>query len=518
MSFADQFQTAWDRIVTASGLFTFRPNPNRNTYTFRGFGTSLAWWAHIIGGWSPQNMDRTVRLLYAPPPEGLGFTVCRYNIGGGDDPNCPCNSALGVSHLRAGGNVPGYKSSSVSTLDANADPTQLLVLKQCISHGATILEAFANSPPYYMCKSGCVSGAPPAKFFQQSNLKAEKVEEFATYLVDVLIALKDIHGVDIDFVAPVNEPHTFLGSWTQGGWQEGCSMGPKLQGKVISALHKELKQRGLYTKIAIPDEVNTVYTLLTYLLLPPSTHPSIHKINTHTYAAPLRPLLHLLSTFTKTPLWMSEIGVPGTVRHSHTSIQPALDLATHLIKDLTALKPEVWCYWQAVEDENIMTTINDSNWGLVHARFDGAEEWWVTKQYWGMMCFSGIRPGSEICADGMVNGLGGILGVVAFVEEGEVTVEDGRVRRRGKVVFVGVNRRERERKVKVDLKRFVQVEEVVRMSLRRTSETEDYVEVMSGEAVFPEVEVILPARSIARVTFSGLGVLQKQKPVASSRS
>ena len=41
-----------------------------------------------------------------------------------------------------------------------------------------------------MCKSGCVSGAPPAKFFQQSNLKAESVEEFATYLVDVLIALK----------------------------------------------------------------------------------------------------------------------------------------------------------------------------------------------------------------------------------------------------------------------------------------------------------------------------------------
>ena len=268
MSTANRFQDFLDRTLSPTGLFTFRPNPNRHVYTFRGFGTSLAWWAHIVGAWSPENMDRMVRLLYALPPEGLGFTVsatdeianmpscqpalakvCRYNIGGGDDPNCPHNPSPGTTHLRAGGNIPGYKSSSMSSLDANADPTQLRILKQCISYGATILESFSNSPPHYMCRSGCVSGAPPAKLFQQSNLQKDCVEEFAAYLADVLVSLKNVHGIEFGTVAPVNEPHTFLGSWKEGGWQEGCSMSPKLQAKVIQALHNELKRRGLQTKV-----------------------------------------------------------------------------------------------------------------------------------------------------------------------------------------------------------------------------------------------------------------------------
>ncbi|KAJ3291847.1 hypothetical protein HK104_005766, partial [Borealophlyctis nickersoniae] len=97
-------------------------------------------------------------------------------------------------------------------------------------------------------------------------------------------------------------------------------------------------------------------------------------------------------------LCMSEVGFSGPSPHSHTAVGAALDLATGITQDLSLMKCDSWVYWQVVEDENHMEYIKQ-NWGLVHAPFtSGIEhEWWkVTKQYWGMMHFAGIRPGAKV--------------------------------------------------------------------------------------------------------------------------
>jgi hypothetical protein len=49
---------------------------------FRGWGTSLAWWAHGVGAWPDEPLDRVVKLV-TDPEHGLGLSVFRYNIGGG---------------------------------------------------------------------------------------------------------------------------------------------------------------------------------------------------------------------------------------------------------------------------------------------------------------------------------------------------------------------------------------------------------------------------------------------------
>ena len=51
--------------------------------TFRGWGTSLCWWANRIG-YSKKMTEDSARLFFSP--EGLGLNIMRYNIGGGDDP------------------------------------------------------------------------------------------------------------------------------------------------------------------------------------------------------------------------------------------------------------------------------------------------------------------------------------------------------------------------------------------------------------------------------------------------
>ncbi|MCR5657597.1 MAG: family 43 glycosylhydrolase [Butyrivibrio sp.] len=49
---------------------------------FQGFGTSLCWWANRVG--YSKEMTEQAATLFFDPVEGLGLTIGRYNVGGGD--------------------------------------------------------------------------------------------------------------------------------------------------------------------------------------------------------------------------------------------------------------------------------------------------------------------------------------------------------------------------------------------------------------------------------------------------
>ena len=108
------------------------------------------------------------------PNDGLGYNIFRYNIGGGENPN--------HKHMRAYGDIQGYQPSS-GVWNWNADATQRAVLNGLIGRGEyygpdMILEAFPNSPPYWMTKSGCASGNSDGS----NNLKDDYYDDFAEYL------------------------------------------------------------------------------------------------------------------------------------------------------------------------------------------------------------------------------------------------------------------------------------------------------------------------------------------------
>ena len=75
-----------------------RVDPTVRLQTVEGWGTSLAWWASVIGGWSEATRNAIADLVFNPLG-GLGLNVVRYNIGGGDDPR--------HNHMRPGAAVPG---------------------------------------------------------------------------------------------------------------------------------------------------------------------------------------------------------------------------------------------------------------------------------------------------------------------------------------------------------------------------------------------------------------------------
>ena len=153
--------------------------------------------------WLGNTLSEQATDAFYDKEKGLGMTIGRYNIGGGDDPS--------HDHItRSDSKIPGYavNPTKITTkeegeqfdqydltagyawnYDWNADKNQLNVLmKAAKKAGENFLgEAFSNSPPYFMTNSGCSSGGVNSA----ENLRSDCHVAFAKYLTDVTKHLKE---------------------------------------------------------------------------------------------------------------------------------------------------------------------------------------------------------------------------------------------------------------------------------------------------------------------------------------
>ncbi|KAJ1332318.1 hypothetical protein BSLG_008623 [Batrachochytrium salamandrivorans] len=404
---------------------------------FKGWGTSLCWWANALGGKETTIRDDIADALFSPPPLGLGLTVVRYNIGGGDDVTCNHRVGIQPHHFRYGGDVPGWLANddgscarlAASTtsnenlcegLDVQADMRQLWFLTAARQRGATVFEAFANSPPWWMTRSGCTAGynnhsdtahEHTSTEDSKNNLKEECVDQFAIYLVRVLVYISRELGIDFHTLSPMNEPNPGACAWRAGNIQEGCNFDVQMQQKVLKATHAALQKYGLATEVSACDETSTAMQIDTWLALDDQTQSCVAQLNTHTYTAIDRIVLHRVAKASQKRLWMSEMCYGGSNgKHDHQSMNAPLQLAENISLDLGTLKPECWVYWQAVEDEANAQNCG-GNWGVIHAdmspegqfsleRSDTHHRIWErTKKYWTMAQFTHfIRPESILLA------------------------------------------------------------------------------------------------------------------------
>ncbi|MDK2808482.1 MAG: hypothetical protein PWP24_1217, partial [Clostridiales bacterium] len=307
----------------------------------------------------------------------LGLTVARYNIGGGDDPT--------HTHMRNGANLEGYQPSP-GVWNYNADATQRYILSQAIDRGVDIVEGFAKTAPYWMTYSGCSAGNVDGT----SNLKPEYYDDFADYLADVYLLFKNTYGITFDSISPINEPN---GPWWEvNNRQEGCHYTQQEQNDFFKILNERFDAKGLSNvPIAGPEGFEFNSTLSSWNTYDSLAKSGIDKINTHSYYGNERLYLNTIALCSGKRLSVSEYGV-GVGDHNHTAIESALELSHKITDDMQNLQPETWVYWQAVEEE-----FNVNNWGFIHASFEGAETYEITKQYYGMANYSKfIRPGSTI--------------------------------------------------------------------------------------------------------------------------
>ncbi len=382
--------------AAAASAVTLTPNPAYAGEPFRGWGTSLVWMANATGGYPAPLRDELIDKVFGE--EGLDLNIARYNIGGGNASDVP-------DRLRPGGAVPGWwnpaaplsdadgaitsdyadrdryraawTGENASDYDFSADSAQLAWVA-AIKDRVDTWEAFSNSPPYFMTGSGFVSGGTDP---WADQIRADSVDEFATYLKTVVEHVEDTQGIRFASIDPLNEPNTNYWKTVLGddGWptdasrQEGAHAGPALQSAVITALSAELAAPGTTTDAVVsgPDETNPTRFVEDWNGWDDTARQAVAQLNVHTYSTGDRPLVRDIAKSAGTPLWMSEVeGNWGGNGWNPDSIDNGLGIAQLVTDDLRELEPEAWVLWQPVEDLYNMEKVEKKNWGSIFIDFD----------------------------------------------------------------------------------------------------------------------------------------------------
>ncbi len=373
-----------------------------NSGKFEGFGTSLCWWANRVG-FSEKLTADSAKLFFSK--EGLGLNIMRYNIGGGDDPT--------HSHIeRTDSEMPGwwkYDEKSGSFLfNPDTDKNQLAVLKAAYKASGedAFVEAFSNSPPYYMTVSGCTSGSKNAV---ANNLKQSQIAPFAQYLAQVCENIQTCHGIKIKSLAAMNEP--FTNYWKAfSPKQEGCHVSPgKMQSQLITATAQALKDKGLSDiTVTATDETNTKLQLRALKKLSDEALEVVGRVSTHTYSK-ATPKVGEYASLKGKNLWMSETDWSSTSGETDGEMGPAIWLSEKIIEDLNTLSPSAWVIWQVVAgylsrvpdsrgrlDMPAMPDLTKGYWGCAFADID-KQEIYLTQKYYAFGQFSRyIRPGMTL--------------------------------------------------------------------------------------------------------------------------
>jgi O-glycosyl hydrolase len=357
-------------------------DPSIKYQQFEGWGTSLCWWAELAGKWSVANRTKLIGAI-VDPDTGLGYSIFRYNIGGGDQP--------GHNHLTKGDGgaaVPGFKPTETGAYDWNADPDQRAILLDIAARkNDCIFEAFSNSPPWWMTKSGCVSGNTN----REDNLKEDYFDNFADYLSEVVKHYKESWNITFRTVEPFNEPNA--GWWKSMGTQEGCGFKSN-QSKMIAELGKTLAAKGLspQTSVSAADESSIEQALKSLNTYDASALGYLTQVNTHSYSGYTSrvQLAQKVSSLGKR-LWQSESGPLDKSDNSNI----ALWMADVIIKDIRDMKAQAWIDWQLCDPVG--------NWQTITANHSTQRFSYPVRYYMHAAFSRFIRPGSQIISSSNEN-------------------------------------------------------------------------------------------------------------------
>lgn len=465
--------------------------------TFEGWGTSFCWWANRIG-YSDVLAQKAADLLYTNEGNSLGFNVIRFNIGGGDDPS--------HHHItRTDSNMPGYaklNEDGTLTYDWSADHNQRNVLLRAMEAcgDGVIVEAFSNSPPYFMTYSGCSSGNVKA---EDNNLRDDQYTNFAEYMATVMEHYKKEWGVSFQSCDPMNEPATNY--WGANSWkQEGCHFDiGESQSRMLIEMNKALKRHGLSDVILCgTDETSIDTQTYAFSQLSPEAKKVLKRIDVHTYGGVGRKELRELAVKNKKGLWMSEVDGGDRAGEDAGEMGAAIYFAKRIVDDMNGLLPSCWIMWQAIDnhisavgmngnqDHKEMIDLNHPRWGywgLVVTDHDN-EEIILTKKYFACAQFSKyIRPGFTILES----------------SDFSVSAYD---KKNKQIVVVAVNDKKTDKEIKIDLSSFKKVGKSARV-IRTSGSMADGENIKELEAVNINgkiLDVSLLANSVTTFIIDGV--------------
>ncbi|MGP4113570.1 glycoside hydrolase [Streptomyces sp. 4N509B] len=315
--------------------------------TWEGWGTSLAWWANVMG--EDESLadlfftTDTVTVLGTPLP-GLGMNLARYNLGA-----CSWNTYNGESmvvspNMQPFKQIEGYwqdwasEDPTSSSWVWSADARQRAMMTMAHERGARI-ELFSNSPMWWMCLNHNPAGANNSA---EDNLQPWNYRQFAVYLAEVARQSPERWGVPFVSVEAFNEGTSDY--WGATGRQEGCHFDVSTQEEVLAHLRTELDRRGLSgTAIAASDETSYDAALSTWRAYSQASRDRVDRVNVHGYQGSSGPRDTLRQEVRAAGkgLWNSEYG---------DSDGTGVSMVRNLLLDLRLLRPDAWQFWQVLDE------------------------------------------------------------------------------------------------------------------------------------------------------------------------
>ncbi|KAG7378366.1 hypothetical protein PHYBOEH_000388 [Phytophthora boehmeriae] len=330
LTYQSSLSTA-DSPVTVSTPPQIKVEATSTGVVWEGWGTSLAWWTNVYGG-SEDLAELLFSLSENPLVEttdgsildlpALGLNIARYNIGGSGS-NVIDDGGEEIA-MKISNDMPAYKTAESYWLDwLSSDPTtsswnwtadagQRTMLSLPTANGVDIIEAYSNSPPWWMTKNRASAGGDKGG---DDNLLPENYDRFALYLATVVREAKTRWDINFSYVAPFNEPTST--KWEFPGTQEGCHFSIAAQSEVSKRLRAHLDKLELQSvAVSVSDESSPTAALstLTDLTANVSVMEAVGKTNTHgydgqeVYRGEDRAALKKLAADSNLNRWVSEYG------------------------------------------------------------------------------------------------------------------------------------------------------------------------------------------------------------------
>jgi F5/8 type C domain/O-Glycosyl hydrolase family 30/Bacterial Ig-like domain (group 4) len=401
---------------STTATVSITPNPASRSEAFEGWGTSLVWFANATAGYPPALREELYRKVFSE--DGLNLNIARYNVGGG-------NASDVVDYLNDGSAMEGWWKpvqagkdgqvpSNLYNPDGSVDPAQankIAFLEQwdaddpasynpdadrnqrwwverlAADQQITRWEAFSNSPPWFMTRSGYVSGQVNSN--KGENLLPGAEAKFAAYMLHAVELLEQGSGIKVDTIDPFNEPNS--GYWgtaidpatgkpptTYTQKQEGALIYPAAQDRVAQLLAAELAKGTTGAVISAMDETDPSKFMTNWNGYSQAAKDAVAQLNVHTYGTNDRRRVRDLANSTDKPLWMSEVGGfwagnpalgDSTSGWDRSNITNGLGIAGRMVNDLRELDPDAWVFWQPVEDMYKQEKA-DKGWGSIYIDFD----------------------------------------------------------------------------------------------------------------------------------------------------
>ncbi len=383
------FTTVFLGNTSALAATTVTITPSQKYQQIQGWGSTLAWWANIIGGWSSSQKTALADALFNPN-SGIGLNVLRYNFGA-DGPGNTCRN-----QMQPGGNFASFeptKGNYVWTNDAN----QLWFAQAAKARGANVFEGFSNSAPVWMLNNSCTAGGPNGV----DNLNPAHNADFANFLATVDKHFHDSFGITLQTIDAFNEPNQSW--WKSTGTQEGMAVSTAHQNTIIPLLKTALQQNGAsaYTSISSPDDTSVSSSMGAFNGYSSATKADVAQWNTHTYVATNAQRQSAYATIGQADhkrLWMSEWN-DGARGNQGSQINAALVLSSHILDDEQNLHPSAWVIWQAVNQ--VGESINGDQ-GLAYRSSNNTISY--PPRYYAMGNYSKyIRQGYQMIGDSDAN-------------------------------------------------------------------------------------------------------------------